>query len=267
MLKPLIRTLRRGETILTPTLAGYAPSWCTRRDLSCIFQPLSTCDSVAPQDLGRVREIKARDMRFLRRESTSVATWTGVSSSLVDNGEADESRQASPQEPLGRDKWQESGLFWTVSQLVAFVSRPGPGLKSAIERALRRTGLRAALAAGPVIGIHVRHGDACNWYELDRAARACLPLSAYIEAVRGYARQFGVRTIYLATDSRDVLADARRYSGEFSFLFLRGVSRYKDKAPPLLWDERLRKRIKKNASSDWLHDEVRTEMRRLSHVT
>ena len=255
VLKPLMRTLRRGETILTPTLAGYAPSWCRRRDLSCLFQPLSTCDGVAPEALGKIKEIKARDMRFLRRESTSVHRWTGVVPGLGQGGRADESRPASSQQ-RGLQSGQESGLFWTVSQLLAFVSRPGPGLEAAIERSLRRTGLDSALAAGPVIGIHVRHGDACNWYELDRAARACLPLSAYIESIRGYARQFGASTIYLATDSRDVISDTRRYSGEFRFLFLRGVSRYKDNAPPLLWDERLRKKIKKNASSDWLHEEV-----------
>jgi hypothetical protein len=78
-------------------------------------------------------------------------------------------------------------------------------MRRLLRAAARESGLAEALAAPhPVIGVHVRHGDACLAAETARTARSCEPLSAYISAVQGYATALGARHIFLATDSDQV---------------------------------------------------------------
>ena len=48
-----------------------------------------------------------------------------------------------------------------MPRYTARLMRPAPRLRTLLETALMESGLGAALAAGPVAGFHVRHGD-CN---------------------------------------------------------------------------------------------------------
>lgn len=80
--------------------------------------------------------------------------------------------------------------------------RPSYPLQAQFERALSSTGLGAALtapSATPVLGLHVRHGDACG-RDRFRTRRVCDPLSTYMAAVRRVSAGLNVRTIFLATD-------------------------------------------------------------------
>ena len=95
--------------------------------------------------------------------------------------------------------------------LQAYVMRPGHALRARLHAAMRSTGLHAALASGaPVLGLHVRHGDACG-RDRFRTRRRCDPLATYMGAVSTLSRGLGVRTIYLATDSEEVLSQTRLF--------------------------------------------------------
>ena len=148
--------------------------------------------------------------------------------------------------------------------MLGYLMRPNAALTERIGRALGETGLGAALAdrGRLVIGMHVRHGDACNADEVIRARRSCSPLDQYMAAARrlvashraaaaaaGASGGGGVApgppkvTIYLATDSSAVLRDAKAYAAEFEIVHLgvREVGRHdkvKDGAA-LLWDKRV----------------------------
>merc|ERR1719424_986542 len=56
--------------------------------------------------------------------------------------------------------------------------------------------------------MHVRHGDACG--DQDRG-RHCEPLSTYMKYADRLRAQTGANTIYLATDSEDVLRDTAKF--------------------------------------------------------
>ena len=81
-------------------------------------------------------------------------------------------------------------------------------------------------------------------------ARTCTPLSEYMERLTPYARELGITTIYLATDSELVLAQTRHYP-EFKFLFLKNVTRHAMKSrPTIIWD----KLIAQRAGTSAVHD-------------
>ena len=67
------------------------------------------------------------------------------------------------------------GWFWWTAHLLGVLLQPGPSLARAVAASFRSTGLGAALRDGPVLGMHVRHGDACLAGERVRMARTCSP--------------------------------------------------------------------------------------------
>ena len=73
-------------------------------------------------------------------------------------------------------------------------------------------------------------------------ARTCEPLSAYMPHVRRVARLVGATSVYLATDSARVLADARLYASEFSFHTMNLSSAYE--SHDTLWDKKVRTRLR-----------------------
>ena len=77
----------------------------------------------------------------------------------------------------------------------------------------------------PVVGMHVRQGDACS--DWSRPA-PCPPLERYMEAARQMRLRYGVTTIYLATDSGVALASLQRElvaKDNFTILSLPGLDR------------------------------------------
>ena len=217
--KPWTAALRVGRAFLTPTAPGLVhPPSCAgagaaQADLACWFEPLGPpCE----------RRGGAPQLRFnlmqLQRESLHLHGGAAI---------------PEPFRPLG--------AFWWASQLLARLLTPAPPLAALVDRALAESGLGAALAAGGVIGLHVRHGDACIESELSRTARACDPLARYVDALLPYARRHNIRTIFVATDSAPVLRDAAGYK-ELTFLHLRNVTRAAA-TPAVILDEVLKSRV------------------------
>jgi len=97
-----------------------------------------------------------------------------------------------------------------------------------------------------VIGLHVRHGDACIQSEASRTARSCEPLSTYMASVAGYAKELGASTFFLATDSEAVLDEARTQFSSSTFLHIPNVSRtgVRNAAPTEILDEMIKRRAR-----------------------
>ncbi len=229
LLKPLMHTLRTGRVLLTPGVPEYtsAKAGCASRDLSCFVQPLSpACDPVAAQ---RWSNTSAE-----RRRPPAARGYI--------------ERQSRAAEAVPADFASRGWFFWS-SQLLRYVVRPSAGLARDVAAASDRLGLRRELEAArrsgrPVIGMHVRHGDACMEEEVVRARRSCSPLAEYVAAAKrviGGGRAAVRPLVYLATDSVQVVRDTSSHP-EFDWLWLSNerVERHDPShGKPLLWDKRI----------------------------
>jgi hypothetical protein len=218
--KPLAAATRAGVSLLTPLAFPFtANSVCYQRDLSCFFEHTEIehyCDAQ-----GKPPEVVSlKSEEFVRNESHSL------------HGDA-----------IMPTPWRSRGWFWYSSQLLSWIMRPNAKLTGDLNNAMVETGLAAALRRGPVLGVHVRHGDACLAKEQRRMGRVCRSLEAHLARVREYARAHNIRTAYLATDSELVLEEARRNT-EFQFLFLPNVARHRE-TPKVIWDKTVAQRVRK----------------------
>lgn len=223
LVKPFSHALRSANTLLTPELRDFtAAPVCDngRRDLGCFFRPRSPACDTSPA-AASARLLDLQDPDFVRSESPEHAN-------VLASG------------------FEAQGWFWWSSQLLRELLSPAPSLAQAVTVALQETGLGPALLDGPVLGLHVRHGDACLQGERVRMARTCSPLAEYMQHARPLTRALGIRTIYLATDSEKVLEDTRDFPN-FRFLHLANVSRFglTTPSPTRLWDETVKRRAKR----------------------
>ena len=132
-------------------------------------------------------------------------------------------------------KYEEQGLFWWRTAMVAYLLAPNREM----EEILQLERLKAEIGfAGKVIGVHVRHGDACH--TTDRKGR-CKGLAYYLPEIRVLAERYNTKKVFLATDDQKVVDQARKLSGEFKFIFInfnRGVLNNKNQIEyrKNLWD-------------------------------
>ncbi|QDZ19928.1 hypothetical protein HOP50_03g24460 [Chloropicon primus] len=74
----------------------------------------------------------------------------------------------------------------------------------------------------PIIGVHIRHGDACH--TTDRKGR-CKGLSYYIPEIRTLAERYNTTRVFISTDDDTILKSTKSYSKEFNFVFAESFSR------------------------------------------
>ena len=106
--------------------------------------------------------------------------------------------------------WLRHGRFWLISQTLDWLTRPTPALQMRLDEA------RALLRFGehqPVLALHVRKGDACSH------RGECRGLAAVMPRLKGMAALYGLRTVFLATPSEDVVRETARYP-QFKWLHL-----------------------------------------------
>ena len=102
-----------------------------------------------------------------------------------------------------------------VSQLVR-VNNATAGLLN-LEKLKADIGFRH-----PIIGVHIRHGDACH--TTDRKGR-CKGLAHYLPEIRTLAERYKTNRVYIATDDDQVLKTTKSYSKEFEFIYADSFSR------------------------------------------
>jgi len=77
---------------------------------------------------------------------------------------------------------------------------------------------------GKVLGVHVRRGDAASsetgGAAPTKATRRSFPLTAYLEAADRLCERYGIRHIFLATESRDDIRRAIELRPQYRFLWI-----------------------------------------------
>ena len=239
MLKPWTASLRMGRAFLTPTAPGlfstergmeWAGGSCPRSGAGGSVEWACHFERIGPLKCEPASSAPARILFNLPEQHRE--------------GLSDAHSLPTP--------FRHLGSFWWVSQLTHRLMRPRRQgkLRTMLREAARESGLAAALSRRtPVIGMHVRHGDACMAAETSRTARSCEPLRVYMQAIEEYARAIGSTTIFVATDSERVLADGVALFPRYKFLHVPNVSRtgVTKPAPTEVLDEVLKRRARTGA--------------------
>lgn len=233
MVKPMMKAVETNRTLLSPAMRMWAhPASCAKQDISCFFKPLApTCDaSRHPLGAGAHHVDWDADGRPI----LSITDAQGVERSQVDlrEGEAGielskpsthptpvSAHSANGYDALVPEPFKPLGWLGYTTALLGWLARPNELLEHKLRVRLATSGLGAALSFGkPVIGMHVRLGDACadGW----RTGRSCDPLKTYMKVANRIRRDTGASTIYLATDTPDIVEQTKDFP-EWTFLRMR----------------------------------------------
>ena len=106
-------------------------------------------------------------------------------------------------------RWRQKGYFWWVSQQMRYLFRLNPHIHAEVQRVKQKLGFTR-----PVIGMHVRHGDSC------KVRLHCWPFESYMRAAERLRGLYGVSSIYLATDSAEVVQLAASWGDGWRFFYL-----------------------------------------------
>lgn len=94
-------------------------------------------------------------------------------------------------------RFLKRGRFWLMSQVIHFLTTPNAKLKARLD--IERASLQPM--ERPVLGLHVRKGDACG----DRGE--CRDLKDYMPTINDMINKYGYKTVFLATPDGSVLDD------------------------------------------------------------
>ena len=99
---------------------------------------------------------------------------------------------------------EHHGVLWWRAHLAMWLMQPKPAL------ALRLGRLKSELGwLGPIIGVHVRRGDACFHAATSNYRPPCAQWEEYAQAALRMAQLYGgVHTVYLSTDDMSVVDQA-----------------------------------------------------------
>ena len=97
----------------------------------------------------------------------------------------------------------KGSAFWWRAQVASLLLRPRPALMATLQLAKASLGYH-----GQVLGVHVRHGDACMHATISQFRPQCVEWEVYLERIQRMRAQYGVRKVFLATDDPEVAAVA-----------------------------------------------------------
>eukprot|EP00899_Mesostigma_viride_P008453 jgi/Mesvir1/17609/Mv08836-RA.1 len=104
------------------------------------------------------------------------------------------------------------GLFWYRTVFVDYLMR----VTEEVQGMLQLAALKQKMGyEHPIIGVHVRHGDACH---TTIRKGTCKGLAYYLPELRALASKYNTTRVYLATDDTAIIEEAGRYAGEFTFV-------------------------------------------------
>lgn len=112
--------------------------------------------------------------------------------------------------------FKDKDLFWWTSQQWAYLLRQNATLQSNMQRLKERLNWEVKR---PILGLHVRQGDSCSKLaDVDGNVRKCDDLSTYMEEAVKLAKQYGYKSIFLATDSAEVVFNTSAYP-DFTWIY------------------------------------------------
>jgi len=106
-------------------------------------------------------------------------------------------------------RWLKRGRFWLMSQIIKFITTPNKRLAKKLDERREEVGEMEQ----PVLGLHVRRGDACG----DRGE--CRSLKDYIPTISEMINKYDYKTVFLATPDPYVLKEVDDYDN-ITFAFL-----------------------------------------------
>ena len=75
----------------------------------------------------------------------------------------------------------------------------------------------------PILGVHVRRGDSCKLKALagyGMPLARCKTLADFMPHIRNFSRLYGVKTVYVTSDSASVYDEVRAWQGREGFTFI-----------------------------------------------
>jgi hypothetical protein len=106
-------------------------------------------------------------------------------------------------------RWLKRGRFWLMSQIIKFITTPNKRMMKKLDERREQVGEMEE----PVLGLHVRRGDACG----DRGE--CRSLKDYIPTISDMINKYDYKTVFLATPDPYVIEEVQKYPN-ITFAFL-----------------------------------------------
>ena len=227
IVKPVMHALKYGYCLVTPPpMVKYNCS-----SFSTLFQPLTTPESVACDDKCDEDVESALQARHDRSgcsvyysmptEYNHMGFPVNFESTTVkkcNEKYSDALRGADALPDLVRGKLD---YFETVAYIQARMLRPSDAMMADIERAKQAMGWPKP--GTPVLSVHYRAGDSCLEEDVT-LGRSCEPFSHHMTYVHQLAGLYGIKHIYLATDSPTAIEQTKTYAN-YTFLYSTAVSR------------------------------------------
>lgn len=207
--KPFMYALDNKIQFLSPALGPYSfgkektlidGTHCGVNSASCWFEDVAGCKTTSRGVSESIRRIDPRNEKAI----------TKTYSLLHRGSDIDGYPTIVPAE------YRKMGLFWYFSQLLAYLMRPNYKFRRHLETVKKK--LNWDVLEGPVLSLHIRHGDACTGIEPKIKSRRCDDLNTYMESVFHVAKRYGVKSIYLSTDDQAVIDGTNNYT-EFTWLY------------------------------------------------
>jgi hypothetical protein len=113
------------------------------------------------------------------------------------------------------------GMFASVSLILNHMWRPNKAVEATIAK--KKSDMNWPADGTPILGIHYRAGDACLEEEVT-LGRKCDKFDYYMKSANLMQKKYGIKHIYLATDSDTVIDTLDKYPN-FTFHYQKGIGR------------------------------------------
>ena len=179
-------------------------------DVECYFEPYSACGKIKRATFAKWKPYPAKTNRCTmpRNRCRDLAPWKRVPTSVKNYYS---SQSPSSTSTLSYNK----GLFFFRSAIVARMMR----LNQKTVEELNLHAVKESIGfKHPIIGVHVRRGDACHTTGRKNRCRSFEEM--YLPHIRTLSEKYGVNRVFLATDDDVFLRNVRSSpaANEFEFV-------------------------------------------------
>ena len=186
-------------------------------DVECYFKPYSACDKIKQTAFAKWKPYPAKTNRCTmpRNRCRDLAPWKRVPTSVANYYSRAPSSSLSSSSSSGSMLQYNKGLFFFRSAIVARMMRLNQ--KTIEELSLHRVKESIGFKH-PIIGVHVRRGDACH--TTGRKNRCRSFEETYLPHIRTLSEKYGVNRVFLATDDDALLRKVKSSpaANEFEFV-------------------------------------------------